>query len=271
MRPSAPQLHRPRPPLSDYVDYIGYWARTDGPPHFSRALPRGAATVVIDIGGRDRLDFFAADGSTQVDVAPAFVAGPGDTSYVTRIDPGQAVMTIHFRPAGASPLLGIPLGDLTNACVDLTEVWGRTSRVLREHLTTTPSRDQRIAILHDYLLARLKPSSGVLARVLATAERVPAIRVSDAVTLTGLSPKRLISAFRDEVGMTPKAYLRVRRLQAALRLLDAGTADGTRIAAELGYFDQAHFIREFRSYTSMTPTQYLKNRDWLPGHVGLTR
>jgi AraC-like DNA-binding protein len=58
-------------------------------------------------------------------------------------------------------------------------------------------------------------------------------------------------------------------LQAALRQLDAGPALGAAIAADLGYFDQAHCVREFRSFTVMTPTQYTQHRSWPPSHVEL--
>ncbi|PQM48382.1 hypothetical protein C1Y40_01407 [Mycobacterium talmoniae] len=112
---SGPRQYRPRPPLSDFIDYFGYWDRRAGEPHQSRALPRGAATVVIDVGGRSQVDFYDADGRTRLEVPPAFVTGAGTTSYLTRIDAAQTVMTIHFRPAGAVPFLGIPLGELTDS------------------------------------------------------------------------------------------------------------------------------------------------------------
>ena len=200
---------------------------------------------------------------------PAFLAGPGTLSYVTRIDPGESVLTIHFRPGGALPFLGIPLADVENACVNLTDLWGHDAAVLREQLVGTPTWPQRIAIVEDFLLARLRPISHILMPVLSAAERQPSLRVSEAAELTGFSPKRLIATFRNEIGLAPKAYLRVRRLQAALRLLDAGSGDGADVAATLGYFDQPHFVREFRGFTSITPTQYAQRRSVLPSHVGL--
>jgi hypothetical protein len=103
---TAPQLYRPRSPLAPYIDYFGYWRRESGEPHQSRALPRGAATIIVDVGGRQRVDFYAADGRTRLDVPPAFIAGAGTASYVTQIDAAQSVLTIHFRPAGALPSPG---------------------------------------------------------------------------------------------------------------------------------------------------------------------
>lgn len=268
-----PRLYRPRPPLANFVSYFGYWQRETGEPHRSRALPRGAATVIIDVSGRQRVDFYAADGRTRLDVPAAFIAGAGTASYVTRIDAAQAVVTIHFRPAGALPFLGVPLGELENSCVGLDGLWGRHGAALHEQLVATPSPPDRISLVESFLLHRLgghdlEPHRGVRA-VLGAMAHDPSMRVSEAQTMTGLSPRKLAAAFRAEVGLAPKSYQRVRRLQAALSRLDAGTAHGAAIAADLGYFDQAHFVREFRSFTSMSPTEYVARRSWLPSHVEL--
>ncbi len=267
---TGPRLRRPRPPLNQHVDFFGYWAHGGEVSDRSRALPRGAATIVIDVGGRERVDLYSADGATRMPVDPAFLTGPGTLSYLACIDPGEAVLTIHFRPGGALPFFGIPLADLENACVNLTDLWGADAVLLREQLIATPSWPRRIEIVEDFLLTRLQPIPHTLRSVLHAAEHQPSLRVSDAAELTGFSPKRLIATFRNEIGLTPKAYLRVRRLQAALRLLDAGTGDGAAVAATLGYFDQPHFVREFRGFTSITPTQYVQRRSALPSHVGLT-
>ena len=106
---------------------------------------------------------------------------------------------------------------------------------------------------------------------MAAIEDDPSIRMADIRDLVGVSTKRLIALFRAEVGLSPKAYARIRRLQAALRLLSAGSLGGARIAADVGYFDQAHFVREFQSFTGMTPTQYTEQRIVLPSHVPVVR
>jgi AraC-like DNA-binding protein len=248
------------------VDFFGYWDRAGGPVHRSRALPRGAATVIIDLSGRQQVDFYAADGITRLDVPSAFVAGAGSISYVTQIDSAQTVLTIHLRPGAA---VSAELGELENTCAGLADVWGHPGFHLHERLLAASSVASRIALVEHFLLPRIRPRHAGVTAVLDAAERDPSMRVGQAVALTGLSPKRLIGLFRTEVGLTPKSYLRVRRLQAALRLLDGGATRGADLAATLGYFDQAHFTREFREFTAMTPTQYAHRRMWLPSHVGL--
>lgn len=270
---TGPRLYRPSPALADFIDYYGYWDRAAGAPHRSRALPRGAATVVIDVGGRTDVDFYAGDGHTRLDVPPAFIAGAGTASYVTGIDAAQTVMTVHFKPAGAVGFLGAALAGLEDACAGLAQVWGRPAAELHEQLLEAASATDRIALVEAFLLSHNRlpqrcPSAEIMA-VLRSVESDPSVRISQVRAAVGWSPRRLTERFRAEVGLAPKAYQRVRRLQGALRRLDGDARRGADIAADLGYFDQAHFVREFREFTGMTPTQYADRRSWLPGHVEL--
>ena len=86
---------------------------------------------------------------------------------------------------------------------------------------------------------------------------------------TGLSPKRLLALFHDEVGLTPKAFWRVRRFRAALAELENGTDRGASLAARHGYFDQAHFLREFRGFAGSNPSEYMAARIAGTDHVAL--
>jgi AraC-like DNA-binding protein len=266
---TGPWFYLPQRPLADHIEYVGYWEAGSGVDvHASRALPRGAATAIIDVTGGKDLGFYASDGLTPLPVPPAFFVGPGLASYVTRVDPTQTVMTVHFRPAGALPFVGCPLGELENACVGLIELWGSSAALLLERLNETCTATRRVELLERFLLNRMCAARAhpEVASVMLAAERNPSISVANARDLTGLSHKRFNSVFRAKVGLSPKGYFRVRRLQAALRALDAG-APGARIAADLGYFDQAHFVREFQEFAAVTPTQYLQRRSSMRGHI----
>jgi len=264
---AAPRMYRPVSALADHTEIIGHWHADVG--YRSRALPRGAITLIIDVGRRQQLDFFAADGRTRIKVPPAFLTGSHTASYVSEMAADEPAMAVHFRPGGAFPFLGIPLSDLENAHVGLDQIWGRAGIELHERLIDTPTMAAQFSILENFLLSRPWSSARrhpCVAAVLAAIEDNPSIRMADIRDLVGMSTKRLIALFRAEVGLSPKAYARIRRFQAALRLLGTGTA-GARVAAEVGYFDQAHFVREFRSFTGMTPTQYAEQRILLPSHV----
>ncbi len=77
----------------------------------------------------------------------------------------------------------------------------------------------------------------------------------------GLSQRRFIEVFRNEVGLTPKAFSRVCRFQHVLGRVETAThVDWTSVAYDCGYFDQAHFIHDFREFAGVSPTRYLRHR-----------
>jgi hypothetical protein len=133
----GPRVYRPTSALVDYTEIIGHW---HGKVAFrSRALPRGAVTVIIDVGQRQKVDFYAADGRTRLTVPPAFITGSHTASYVSDIAADEPAMAIHFRPGDAFPFLGIPLSDLENTYVGLDDIWGRDGIELHERLIDAPT------------------------------------------------------------------------------------------------------------------------------------
>jgi hypothetical protein len=101
---TGPRIYRPVSPLGDYVEFIGEW-RSREADYWSRALPRGAVTVIIDVGQRQQLNCYAADGTTRLSVPPAFITGSHSASYVSSIPADEPAMAIHFRPGGGITLV----------------------------------------------------------------------------------------------------------------------------------------------------------------------
>jgi hypothetical protein len=130
---AGPRLYQPMSPLADYVEFIGHWRRR-GSDYRSRAVPRGAVTMIFDVGHRQRLNVYAADSKTRLSVPPAFITGSHTVPYVSDITADEPVMAVHFRPGGAYPFLGKPLCDLENTYVGVEQVWGRDGRELHERL-----------------------------------------------------------------------------------------------------------------------------------------
>jgi hypothetical protein len=210
-------MDRPSSALADYIEIIGHWHAPVG--YRSRALPRGAVTVIIDVGQRQHLDFYAADGCTKLPVPPAFVTGSHTASYVSEMPADEPAMAVHFLPGGAFPFFGIPLNDLENAYVGLDEIWGRAGIELHERLIGAPTAAARFSILETFLLSR-RSSTGRhpgVAAALAAIEANPSIQMAEIRDLVGINTKRLIALFRAEIGLSPKAYARLRRLRVRNR------------------------------------------------------
>ena len=197
---------------------------------------------------------------------PAFVMGGHGSSIVLEGACAPSYLEVLLAPLGAYRLLGLPLDQLSGQTVDLVEVLGPAGRRLAAHLRDNPSWRQRFALLDEFLLRRLddgpRPAPEVARtwqRLVATGGRVPIGRLASEV---GWSHKHLIARFRQQVGVGPKTAARLVRFNSVWRRLDQRRPlDWGLVAAESGYADQAHLIRDFRQFTGWTPTQFPADGD----------
>jgi AraC-like DNA-binding protein len=193
---------------------------------------------------------------------PAFVMGAHGSSAVLEGDTAPSYLEVLLAPLGAYTLLGLPMDELRGQTVDLVDVLGPAGRRLGEQLRETPSWRRRFALMDQFLLRRLdrgpRPSPEVgraWERLVATGGAVPIGRLAKEV---GWSHRHLIARFRQQVGLGPKTAARVVRFDGVLRRLDERRPlDWGQVAAEAGYADQAHLIRDFRQFTGTTPTEFL--------------
>jgi AraC-like DNA-binding protein len=187
--------------------------------------------------------------------------GAHGTSVVLEGDCAPSYLEVLLGPLEAYRLLGLPMNRLSGDTVDLVEVLGAGGRRLAEQLRDTPSWRQRFALVDRFLLERLdrgpRPSPEVgwaWRRLVATGGAVPIRHLACEV---GWSHKHLLTRFRQQVGLRPKTAARLIRLVGVLRYLDGRRPlDWGRVAAEVGYADQAHLAREFRQFTGTTPTAF---------------
>ena len=197
---------------------------------------------------------------------------------------------VEFRPGGARPFLGLPVGELANRRVDLEAVVGRGASGLREQLLEAGGEprgalgvEARFRVVEAALLRWLgggpAPRPAVREAVrrldgspLATPHVTPnTARIARLAADVGLSPRRFTQVFADAVGLTPKRYGRVRRFHEVLRrVAGRGEADWAGLAAASGYYDQPHLIREFVALAGVTPVAYLERRGAYANHVRLS-
>jgi AraC-like DNA-binding protein len=210
--------------------------------------------------------------------APAIFCGARTDCFVIDTSRQERVIGIQFRPGGAFPFLRMPAHEAANATYALDDIWPGDAVLLREELLAATSAAQMFAILERTLLARLRAES-TLDPAIAFAARClgggkPDLRVADVADRLGMTSRRFMDRFRDRTGLAPKAFQRVRRFQRALNSLHlAGRVNWegnfAALAAGCGYFDQSHFIHDFRHFAGMTPGEYLAVATRHRNHVPL--
>lgn len=265
------RVRMPGARLAPFVDQLWSWDDGRMPALADRAMPSGAFAIVIDLGGAP-WDVAREVGGQAMRISGGMMVGAYSGSYVVSTQEGTAVMGVLFHPAGARPFLdGAPASALADDFVDLESLWGRSGKMLRERLLEARTADARFDLLEAFLEARLapRPLHGDVALALDAIEGGKLRSLAALTDDLGISPKRLIALFREQVGMLPKAYWRVRRLQSAMRRLTEPHLGLAALALELGYADQAHFNREFKAFTHLTPAAYASTHGARPMHVPL--
>jgi AraC-like DNA-binding protein len=244
-------LHIPPPPLSDHVDLIWYSEGYAQPHPQERLLPTGAMTLVVFLDQDVRLD--------------SGISGARSEFLLLDTSRPFTMIGVAFKPGGGFPFVGLPAGELHNLSVPLDAVWGRDADAVRDCLLDAKTPAARFGIVERALAARASGRPDGHPAVRYALEqfdgRAPCRSVADVTAHIGLSSRRFIEIFRNQVGLTPKLYWRIRRFQKVLAALDdASDVDWPGVALTCGYFDQAHFIHDFRAFSGVSPTMYLRHR-----------
>jgi AraC-like DNA-binding protein len=249
----------PRPPLAQFVDVFWLYER-ETPTHAKELLlPTGTMELVVDLTN---------------DSAGMLVCGAHSESFEIETARPALILGVHFKPGGAFPFLGLPAGELHNARVSLDTLWGSSAQALLDRVLEAKTPAAKFGVLEQALVVRLtRPFVRHPAVAFALKEFHAATHVrtvSELVDEIGLSPRRFIQLFRDQVGLTPKVYRRIRRFQDLLqRVHGAQHIDWALTAVDCGYYDQAHFIHDFRAFSGLNPTAYLRTRGEHLNHVPL--
>jgi AraC-like DNA-binding protein len=271
--------HVPRPPLSEFVKLLWLYEGDMQPHAKERALPTGEMQIVINLL-EDRSYIYDRDDTGRCQTFRGSLLSGAHSEYLVISTAMQAcAMGVAFRPGGAFPFLGRPAGELRDTTVSLDALWGRRAIDLRDRLLEAATHEARFEILEQVLLTELTrgserhgldqrgPVGFALRRFMAAPHTTTIASVSEQI---GLSPKRFIQVFRDETGFTPKVFCRIRRFQEALgHMENCSTVAWANVALDCGYFDQAHFIHDFRAFSGINPSSYLAHRTPHRNHVQL--
>ncbi len=269
-------LHRPGPPLDRFVELVTFYA--DYQPKHTREiiLPDGAVEIIVDLTDTPKKLYDRRDHGRFTDFRGAWISGMRRGWIVVEAGTDASMVVIRFRPGGAYPFLGFALEGVTDTVHHLGDVMGAASSSLRDRILEAPDIGAKMAAVETWLRDRaagrldLHPVVEYLSgRLFAPA----GIRIGDVVAEIGYSQRHVLGIFRRWVGLSPKQYGRIRRFQgmigalartapcdpitgASLQASPLPEPDWAEVAADHGYYDQSHLIRDFREYAGMTPGQY---------------
>ena len=242
------ELERPAvsPPLRDLVatHWAVTWSLPDGEQRRSEVLPHPAVHVVAE---RDGVWVYGV----PLAIDSRVLAGSGFATGA------------RFRPGAFGALVEVPVKALSGRKLAAPAVFGEAGAELETAAAAAGSTAERVAAIEAFLLARVPEptpeSELVRALVDDIAAAAPGTTVADLAARHGVSTRTVQRLFARHVGVGPKWVLQRLRMHDALEALGNGRgADWAGFALELGYFDQAHFIRDFRAVVGRSPAEYAR-------------
>ncbi len=226
-----------------------------------RIVPDGCMEMIFHRG--DPYLQFAEDG-TQLQQPLCFVFG--QISHFLEIAPtGRSdIFAVRFQPEGFMPFTSYPLKQMENRAVPLTDVFGSEAAALEKAILAAPDTSGCIQLADEFLLDKLRRKNFLDAVVQQSLGILAAangnLSVQQMSSIQQIHRRKLERRIASSTGLSPKQLAKIIRLQAALKLLMlADLPDLTTVALEGEYYDQAHFIKDFKTFTGMSPKHFFRH------------
>ncbi|MCG3137643.1 MAG: hypothetical protein HJJLKODD_01492 [Phycisphaerae bacterium] len=257
--------HQPSYPLNLFVDHLWYFSGFQPDYRRERMLPHGGTDLIINLDQIPKRLYDRDHLQNEQIFRCSWISGQQTRYILFDAQMNSALMGVRFRADGLYPFLQIPLEEFTDRVLESELIFGAQARALFEQLLTVSSPQEKFSILENFLQTRLPQET----RPIHTIRRALAIWNRNQRLLSqrelagelGISQKHLINLFKRHVGVTPKAMERLTRFQCVLRRLEQSqTLAWPLLAQHCGYYDQAHFIKEFQNFAGLTPTTYLTEK-----------
>ncbi len=256
--------HQPVTELRAYVEtyWTGSFNLDKEPELYQNVVPNGFVELILHTS--DRHCNLKADEkwATSPDYT---IIGLYTQPYIVQFTDLVHVFGIRFKPEGIFNLFGIPASVFNEGYEDMEHVLGRDFREFCNRIREVNSLNQKLEFSNRYLLNQLRKNHPEMNYVNRAAEMIRKAdeieKIEDLPGKVYISLRQLEREFKNKVGTTPKRYMRIARINDVYRRLENGEViDYTKLAFECGYADQAHFIRDFKTFTGIKPSFYHKNR-----------
>jgi AraC-like DNA-binding protein len=170
------------------------------------------------------------------------------------------IFSARFHPGGLQSFIPLPVSDLTHQTFSLIKVWGDAGKLLEKSILNAADNTERQRILEAFLLARRnagRDSAIAVELVDAILETDGNVSIEELSARLHIGKRQLIRVFISCVGIKPKMLARIIRFNKVLKLIEQGDLSNfTAIAFEGGFYDQAHFIKDFKEITGLNPKSY---------------
>jgi AraC-like DNA-binding protein len=253
------QVYTPSQELEPFVKC--FWSLDDDEkkePVKQRVLPDGCMEMIFHYGDPYRQHF--DDGSSIIQPR-SFVFGQ-ITKYIEIAPTGNSgIISARFLPDGIGPFIKMQVTQLENKAVSLNQIFNKEGNILEKEVINATNNADRIRLIETFLLSKLTEQTTIdtitKSCVSIIFQSQGQIGIAALARKTNINRRNMERRFTSVIGISPKQLAKVARLQATLKMLaQKRSTNLTEIAYENGYFDQAHFIKDFKEFTGLNPKSF---------------
>ena len=228
-------------------------------------LPDGRMELIFNLA--DSFKRYHSDGTAEIQPTTLVV---GQTLQSTTIEPLGKInlFGVRFQTAGAQVFFDFSLNELTDKIENLPSVLGAKGKQIEDQIIHSISTQNRIALTEKLIIEKMRSKNRFdeaiahAAKIIETTNGL--ISVEKLSKVVGVVSRQLERKFQKHIGISPKSLCRINRIQTVLNVMKSKQIESwADLTMDFGYFDQAHFIRDFKSFTGKTPMVYLADNNQL--------
>lgn len=254
-----PKTYEPNIELTDFVKR--YWTldgEKENIPIKNTIVPDGTMKLIFHYG--DTYKHHAKNGKVTL-LPKCFLIGQLTKPYVIEPTGITGSFVVQFKPNGFLPFTTIPIKEMENTAVPLETLFDEEGKEISEQILNAKSTAERIQKIEKFLLKRLADKKVIDNIVESTIETICSTNgkfsVNEFSKSNNINRRQLARKFSSTIGLSPKQLAKTIRIQTTLKiLLNEKITSLTDLAYENEYFDQAHFIKDFKEFTGLTPKEF---------------
>jgi AraC-like DNA-binding protein len=254
-----PEIFAPTSELADFV--MCYWnleSSRENTPQKNTIVPDGTMKLIFHYGDTHR---HHRNHKESIVLPKCFLIGQLTKPYVVEPLGITGSFVARFHPNGFLPFTTLPIKDMENTAVPLKDLFGKEGEMLGENILNAKHTLERIRFIEYFLLHRLQDKKHIDRLIQSTVETILETKGKFSVTAHAtqirINRRQLTRKFSSAIGLSPKQLAKTIRIQATLKkLLTQEVPRLTDLAYENDYFDQAHFIKDFKEFTGITPKEF---------------
>lgn len=249
-------------PIEDLNTFIKcYWtleSATEDNPQKQTIVPDGCMEMIFHYG--DLYKQYIENGNSIIQ-PKCFVIG--QLTRPLEIEPTgkTGIFSVRFHPDGFLPFATIPIKEMENTAVSLEKLYGKTGQEIEQQIVAAHTTSDRINLIETFLFNRLTDKETIDRIMKSAVDTILTangqLSVDELSQRTNINRRQLERKFSSAIGLSPKQLSKTIRLQAALKmLLSKQYTSLAELAYESEYYDQAHFIKDFKEFTGLTPKEF---------------